>query len=173
LSTASHDELEYRLRFERLILRAVSYLVDLDGVEVDEGIIQALQPIGEFSGVDRAYVFGLREGGAVADNTHEWCAPGIEPQAHRLQGLVLDRDLPWFARRVRRFEPIRVERVSELPADAGLERAEFEAEGIRSLVVVPMVHRGQLSASSASTRSATRSAGRTTRPRSSRSWARR
>jgi PAS domain S-box-containing protein len=138
------DELGYRLRFERLILRTVSDLVELLPEEVDAGIRRALAAIGSFAGVDRAYVFGLREGGAVADNTHEWCAEGIGAQAARLQGLVLERDLPWFARRIRRFEPMIVERVSALPPEASLERAEFEAESIQSLVVVPMVHRGQL-----------------------------
>jgi PAS domain S-box-containing protein len=37
-----------------------------------------------------------------------------------------------------------VERVSALPPEAALERAEFEAESIKSLIVVPMLRRGAL-----------------------------
>jgi PAS domain S-box-containing protein len=130
--------------FAGLVVQIVSGFVDLDPSEVDQVVLRALHHIGRYAGVDRAYVFLLDERRRLAYNTHEWCAEMIEPQAHRLQGIVLDEMLPWFAERIRRLETFQVPRVAALPEAAGAEREEFETEGIQSLVCVPMSQRGEL-----------------------------
>lgn len=132
-----------RLSFQNLVIELSTDLLDVGAHQVDQRILHVLASIGEFVGADRSYVFRMRDE-RLADNTHEWCSAHASPQAHRLQGLDIDVDLPWFAAFMRRREVFHVPRVRDLPEQALAERREFEAESIQSLVVVPMVHAGVL-----------------------------
>jgi PAS domain S-box-containing protein len=134
----AEEDLRFRLKFEKVLLRIIADFVDVPAAEVDGKINHALESMGRFAGVDRAYVFLLRDGGRLASNTHEWCAPGVEPQRPELQDLELDTSLPWFAERIRRGV-FQVPRVADLPDEARAEREHFAVQGIQSLVVVPMV----------------------------------
>jgi two-component sensor histidine kinase len=73
-------------------------------------------------------------------NTHEWCAEGIEPHVARLQGLSVD-EYSYSMSRLKKGLVFHVPDVSELPPEASCERREFESEGIRSLVNVPIMVR--------------------------------
>jgi PAS domain S-box-containing protein len=73
------------------------------------------------------------------DNTHEWCAEGVEPQMQYLQGQSIS-PFPWAAERMARHEVINVTRVSELPEEASAEKAMFQAQGIQSVMNIPMVY---------------------------------
>ncbi|MFQ5615801.1 MAG: response regulator, partial [Anaerolineales bacterium] len=74
---------------------------------------------------------------------HEWCAPGIEPQIDKLQGLPVDM-LPWWMAKIRGLEIIHIPRVADLPPEAGAEREILEAQNIQSLIVVPIAYRRNL-----------------------------
>ncbi len=136
--------LQYRLELEALIAKISTEFINLPSEKIGEGINRALETLGGFVRVDRAYVFQLHDQGCRASNTYEWCASGVTPEQPRLQGLLLDEALPWFAGIMRRFEVCRIPRVADLPREAAAEKAEFTREGIQSLVVVPMVHQGSL-----------------------------
>ena len=135
------EALRYRIEFEGLITDISTRFINLPPEEIENGVNRALQLIGEFAGVDRSYVFLFREGGATMDNTHEWRAEGIEPQAQELKGIPTDI-FPWSLERIRRSEIVHIPRVADLPPEAGAEKKEFLAEGIQSLIMVPIVQSG-------------------------------
>ncbi len=130
-------ELRHRVAFERLIFSLSNRFIKLRPLEIDDGVRAALHEIGAFCEVDRSYVFAVSADGATMDNTHEWCARGIEPQITNLQGLAT-HSFPWWMERLRRGETIHIPRVRELPEEARPERAILEAQDIHSLVVVPL-----------------------------------
>jgi diguanylate cyclase (GGDEF)-like protein len=140
LRQRSESRLQVRVEFERVISELSSDFVRLPVEEIDEGIQRALQSIGEFSGVDRAYVFLQRED-ATVDNTHEWCAEGVSAEIGNLQGLQ-PQQFPWLTERLLAGQDVHVPRVADLPPEAAAERAEWEREGVRSLVAVPMILAG-------------------------------
>ncbi|WP_341921446.1 ATP-binding protein [Hydrocarboniphaga effusa] len=129
--------LAYRLSFEALISRLSTEMISLSSGSVDRGIRYALEEIGRFAQADRSYVFQFGEDGRTVSCTHEWCGDGIEPQHSRLQALSVDT-FSWCVEHLRRGEVLHVPRVSELPAEARAEREEWQAEGIQSLLLVPM-----------------------------------
>ena len=135
-------ELRERSAFENLVTTISTHFINLSESDVDEGINNALRAIGEFAGVDRSYVFLVSDDGTVMNNTHEWCAPGIEPQIERLQGLP-SAILPWWTEKVRRLETIHIPRVADMPDAARAERELLQAQQIVSLVVLPLVYGGQ------------------------------
>ncbi len=139
----AEEGLARRLELERIVSEISSEFVGLPGAETDQGINRALADIGTFTGADRAYVFLFRQGW-TADNTHEWCAPGIEPQMENLQGVNIKDSLPWFFEHICTMQIVHVPDVAELPEEAGKDKEHFQSQDIRSVVVVPLVSGGEL-----------------------------
>ena len=108
---------------------------------IDATIDEALREIGEFAGIHRSYLFLFSDLRTKMDNTHEWCADGIEPQIEMLKDIPMDT-FPWLMKSLWRGESVRVPRVSDLPPEASSEKEEFEREGIQSLILVPMAYGG-------------------------------
>ncbi len=129
-----------RRAFQELITELSTKFVNLAGEEIDRELTAALRSIGEFAGVDRAYIFRSTPDGAAMDNTHEWCAEGIEPQIDMLQGLLLTT-LPWWARNMRARSVIDVPDVDLLPEE---ERRFLQEQGILSVLAIPMIYQDRV-----------------------------
>ena len=130
-------EQRYQAAFQEMVAAISADFVSTPLERVDEAIEGALERIGHFFDADRAYVFQFLEGERLMDNTHEWCATGVDPQVHRISELPVEA-LPWITERIRRREPVHVPDVEALPPDASSEQAEFRAQSIRSLLVLPL-----------------------------------
>jgi PAS domain S-box-containing protein len=135
--------LQERLVFEKLISDISTEFINLGPDQIDTAIQHALQTIGEFAGADRAYVFLFSGDGARMDNTHEWCAPGIESCIDRLQRLPVTA-FPWLMEQLKRLEVVHIPRVSDLAIEASAEQHDYQRRAIQSLINVPMVYRGSL-----------------------------
>jgi signal transduction histidine kinase len=136
------EALRYRVKMETFITTLSTSFIHLAPSEIDRGINEALRAIGEFAGVDRSYLFLAYDHETKADNTHEWCATGIDPQMSTQQGLRAEA-FPWAAERLRRLETIHIPRVAELPPGAQAEKALLQAQDVQSLILVPMVYGGR------------------------------
>ena len=124
---------------QKLILHISTDFINLLPGEVDHKIKEALKQIGEFTESDRSYVFLLNRSLNTMTNTHEWCAAGIDPQIANLKSLKLD-ERQWFQEKLLKKEIIEIDDIHSLPDWATVERRELQAQGIQSLVVVPMVY---------------------------------
>ena len=105
--------------------------------QVDEAIDRALARVGQFFGADRTSVVQFIEAEGVIDQTHEWCRDIVEPQAHRLTRFPIDAQ-PWITTRLRRGEAVHIPDIRQLPSEAAAEYQEFRAQGIRSMLALPM-----------------------------------
>jgi len=130
--------LRHRLAFQDIITRLSTHFASLPAARVDDELQQALEELGHFTQVDRVYIFRFNADGTAMDNTHEWCAEGIEPQIENLQGLTLE-SLPWWSARLRNREIINVPDICALPEEAGAEREILAAQDIQSVLVLPMI----------------------------------
>jgi PAS domain S-box-containing protein len=133
-------DLHYRAGFEHLIAEISSKLIRFSHDRVDDIIHDALAMIGKYARVDRCYIFLFSEDGLSMDNTHEWCADGIVSQIQHLKGLKME-DFKWIIHQISDLKTVHIPRVADLPDEAGTEKAEFQAEGIQSLILVPMSYR--------------------------------
>lgn len=140
---SSRRGLERGLEFERLLTRGSALLMRSTDDRLDEAIEEVLGTVGGFFGVDRAYAFMIDEAAYTQSNTHEWVAPGISSEAGNLQDVPLDA-FPWLLARLRGDEVFRYASLDALPAEAANERAEFEREGIQSILIVPLRSAGHL-----------------------------
>lgn len=134
--------LEFRIRLERIITSVSTKFINLDTHNVDAGIRDALALVGMFLEVDRCFIFQASDKQNDWEVTHAWFQ---EPdKAHLLQTNLPVDSLSWINKHLLRFRPVVANRVSDLPADASVEREYFLARGVQSLIMVPMLHSGSV-----------------------------
>jgi len=141
--TRIEKELLYKDGLKNIITDLSAEFVNLNTNQLEEAVKNALRKIGEFTCVDRSYIFQLYDGGRRMDNTYEWCALGIEPQIKKLKKLKT-ADFPWALKKLKKMSTVYVPRVEDLPRQAKAEKKEWQAEKIRSLINVPMVFQGEV-----------------------------
>ena len=135
--TALSDDLtnEDRLtRIQALVVELLNDMLRAPVGETDAAIDRAMARIGAFCQRDRAYVFLRR--GELIDNTHEWCAPGIEPMREHLQSVPISI-LDTFRDELFNGAASHVPDVRDYPSGSTI-RVFLEEQGIRSLLLVPM-----------------------------------
>jgi signal transduction histidine kinase/CheY-like chemotaxis protein len=128
-----------RLGTESALQRIAGRANDTTPGVLDQFLDQSLAELGELVAADRAYLFRLGPSGLL-DNTHEWCAPGVEPMIAHLRNLD-PADFGWIIDRLATGEP-QVLAVDQLPDVAATERETLSMQGIESLVLVPLHRRG-------------------------------
>jgi PAS domain S-box-containing protein len=130
------EQLRHRLAIERTLTQASARFVQMS--DIDQAINDTLEAIGHLTVVSRVYLFLFREQGTVMDNTHEWCAEDVSSEIDNLQDVPSDM-LPWWMCKMRAGETISIEDIRALPPEASAERAILEPQGIKSLLVLPVM----------------------------------
>ena len=136
-ATSAEQALRHRVAMEQLISRISRRFMELPPEEADRAIDEALAGIGAFAGVDRTYVFRVYDEPAVVSNTHEWCAPGIEPEIDNLQELPQEMYEGWMGI-LREQRHIHIPLVSALQDEMAAERELLASQSIQSLLSVGM-----------------------------------
>lgn len=113
-------------------------------IEIDACVQAILATLGTPTGAARSYVFEFElESDAVMNNTHEWCAEGIEAQREQLQGVPAEM-FPWWIAEIRAGRAIMLRSLDDLPPEAAAERELLAAQDITELLVVPLHVAGRL-----------------------------
>lgn len=133
------ENLKYREKFENELVQLSTRFVNLSNSETDIAFDEALEKIGDFCKVDRSYTFNIQKNGEFMSNTHEWCRSGISPEIKNLQNIPCTV-LPMWMNYLKQFKNIYIPDVGKLSDDWKTERDILEPQGIKSLVVVPMVY---------------------------------
>lgn len=129
--------LEYRNKFEQILTTSSTRLINLPTELIDQEITAVLGMVGEFEKVDRSYLFLFDDDQQSMNNTHEWCAPGVEPAIDMLQDLPLSI-FPWWIGKLTRNEDVYIPIVAEMTDEAEAEREILQAQSIQSILVVPI-----------------------------------
>ena len=135
------EALVTKASLERIISQASRRFLTL--AELDTSINACLADIGHFCAAGRAYLFQFAPDDTAMNNTHEWCAPGINSEIESLQNLPLEM-FPWWLKVLETGGNIHVKNVDELPPEAQAEKEILEAQNIRSVLVVPFMVENRL-----------------------------
>ena len=143
--TAEHNakaQLTNRIALEAMLANLASRFVAVEPEGLNTALNESLAGLGKFSGADRVYLFHYEASDDSISNTHEWCAEGIKSEQQLLQQLPFDT-FPWLKQKLLQGEGVVVDDTSLLPPEAEAERAEFERESIRSLLLAPISYAGR------------------------------
>ncbi|MBT8351739.1 MAG: PAS domain S-box protein [Deltaproteobacteria bacterium] len=124
--------------FQRVLGEIANEFINIPSATIDEGINRALKTAGQFARADRSYVIRFDFEAGTIRNTHEWCRTGIEPQIDNLQDVSIEM-FSWVIDKLINLQVVNIPYVAELPPEAKEAKDEFEAEGIQSMLLVPLV----------------------------------
>jgi len=130
------EELRHRSAFQMLLIDLAVGFVNKPLNDLDNSINRVLALIGEFSGVDRVYLFNYDYEHETMSNTHEWCASGIPADIQNLQDVPYKELLEWVSIH-RRGEVVYIPDVKGLKEDS-VFRTGLEGKGIKSLITIPL-----------------------------------
>jgi len=133
---AIQNEVKQIQVLQRILMNISNRFINLNLEELDESIDQSLNEIANFSAADRAYVFRYHIEENICRNTHEWCAPGIEPQLEELQEVKIDQMPYWYGKHSE-GSIVEVPDVSKLTDER--IKSMLRTEGIKSLLTIPMM----------------------------------
>ncbi len=126
------NEIAYDLKRQEVLSEVSLAINTLDSFE--NNVQHALEIIGKFSHVSRAYIFEDSDDGESTDNTFEWCNEGVEPQIEELQGVPYSM-IPTWKKLLLEEGMVFSQDISSLADDL---RAILEPQGILSIVVLPL-----------------------------------
>jgi PAS domain S-box-containing protein len=129
-------------RLQQVLATIATEFITIPPAEIDDGIQRAIETIGEFVDADRSYVITFDFQAQTIRNTHEWCRDGIEPQISNLTDVPIE-PYQWAVNQLVDLGGVHIPSVANLPRESGGAREEFEAAGIRSLLLVPLVSEGK------------------------------
>lgn len=109
--------------------------------ELDLWLKDALQEIGLGIHADRIFLFIVHNQKTLASRTHSWVAPGIESSRNPFQDITTD-DFPYFHKTLVSGSMILIEKMGNLPPEAENELKMLQREGIRSLLIMPLLSNG-------------------------------
>ncbi len=131
------EQRQFRVEFLRMLTAASTALtIATNDDEIDQALEPLLRHLGEMFGADRTYLFRFSADLVRMTNTHEWCAAGIESQKTRCRNQPMAA-MRWWKQRMLECEVVHLPDVHALPPDAEVEKQEFLAQGIRSLLCLP------------------------------------
>jgi PAS domain S-box-containing protein len=135
--------LKKRLKIEQMVSKVSTELINIEPEKLDKKIENAMAQIGEFTNVDRVYIFLFDENKQFMNNAYEFCASEVTPEKENLQQLPVSF-FPWWMEKLNRFETIHIPIVSDMPREASAEKEILESQNIQSVLVIPLVSNAKL-----------------------------
>lgn len=131
-------ELQYNFRVQEALADISIIFNSLESIKSKMDKVLAI--IGRVSDVSRVYLFEDFDEGLKCRNTHEWCAPGTEPQIEYLQDLSYEGDIPTWREFMYAEGRIKSNDIRELPEEF---RRVLEPQDIKAFLVYP-IHIGEV-----------------------------
>lgn len=130
------EKLKYHIELEQVIFNISSRLINLPSDEIEKEIENSLKLIGEFTKSHIVYLF-IFDKDVKTVKLYEWCNEGITSRKKIFQNLSAD-SFPWGMNQLKNGEPLHILSVADMPEQAAKGRQLLEAQGVHSVVFVPM-----------------------------------
>ncbi len=143
--TEAHQRLEvlqYANEFLKVVAEITTKLMGAGPEDLDDKVNSALAALGDFCGVDTAYVCVVDEASWSVSTTYEWHRE-LFAQMASAEARSSVEEYRWSEGRHRNFETVYIPNVANLPSDAEEEKRELMAIGARSVLAVPVTAGGQ------------------------------
>ena len=135
LRKRAEEALQERLQFESLLVEISARLVSLTFEQVDNEIPYALRRLCEVLDIDRSTLWQASDtesGSFMLTHIHP------TPSAMLSERPEIRVMFPWLAQRLLMGEILAIERMADLPAEAGRDLETFQTHGTKSSLIVPL-----------------------------------
>jgi len=120
-----------------LINEISSLLIQSNFNEISSSINQALNMLGDYSNVDRVYIFEFDYSNSTMNNTYEWCAEGVTSEIDNLKNIPNNIIPRWFEK-FNNNEYVYIPDVAKIEEEYYAEKEILEPQGIVSLLTIPI-----------------------------------
>lgn len=129
-----HEQLlKSKAKGEELLLECLRVLHQTKDLE--KSIQMILEKTGKFLSADRTYIFEID--GQTMNNTHEWCAEGIDPEINHLQNLSVTLIGRWHKEFVNN-KCIFIKDMEQIRLQSPEEYEILSSQGIKRLIAAPL-----------------------------------
>jgi PAS domain S-box-containing protein len=135
--------LQYRSRFEALVAEISTRFINLPSEAIDENIEDALGRVARFGGADAGYLFYFSEDGTITRLTHLWHNERLDLEPRVMQSFSTDT-MSWGMNKLKDQQVLALSSDEGVPDATAAEWASIRAQGVRSMVDVPLVYQGQV-----------------------------
>lgn len=122
--------------FETVLHRIASRLSNASDERFDDVMTQCLRKLVGFFAVDRRTVMAFSDPRGHLRVTHFWAREKIPCPP---EGALIDVDLPWYTQQIRSGNVVSISSGTELPAQAGQEKAYLLESGMKSSIAIPLM----------------------------------
>ncbi len=126
-----------QIEFENIISGILSRFAMCKAAEMDEEITASLKEIGLFLELDSVFVILASRESRTWSSAYNWTASGAPYLAQKYQHVPFGTN-PWTEKALLQAGYIQVDSLNELPPEASAERREWELEGLKSILLVPL-----------------------------------
>lgn len=124
--------IEYRLKFEDIITAVSSKFINIKAEEIDKGIVEALETIGNFFETDQGYIFHYNKADKTLNLTHSWFSDGRSADTGNYWGLPYDA-FPWAFDTIQYKGFLGVPTLDSLPEEAAVLKEIMQSGGVKSM----------------------------------------
>ena len=142
-ATFREDAYSKLLYYQEVMTNISQRFMETPFKELEHSINTSLADLGKLLKVCRVYVFEFDESKQSMSNTFEWCFDDIEPAIDVLKNLSVDI-FPWWMQKLKNNEVINVFDVNEMDSEQLQEKEILIAQGIKSVLVVPIYVNSEL-----------------------------
>lgn len=129
---------DYLIEFQKMILGTTFDFMNINQENFDERVNYLLESIGQFFGVDRAYLFTVNNEENTIIYSHEWCEIGIKQEIGTINEIP-SCTYPWWFEQLQLNEIVQIADVEDMPEAASAEQSELNRQEVKSLISVPVV----------------------------------
>lgn len=127
--------LQARLNFARLTTEISTQFINRPSEQLDAGILQALERLGDHAAVDRGYIFLASTDESRLVKTYTWQRPGL---AENLIDELVVADFAWGIHQLQQNGFLHMPHPQALPAVAANERRLFAQQKLQSLLCIAL-----------------------------------
>lgn len=136
-------ELEYRRKLENLILNLAIRFINLPAERLEEGIVEALQQVGDFVQGDRTFIYFLNTESGLATLAFEWLSPEAVATPETLAEISLVKH-DWGIPTLQSGQPLVLTDLAQWPAGEDEVLDALRSINTQSFVMVPVFYQSEL-----------------------------
>jgi len=136
--------IQYRIAFENIITRISTEFINIAPDDFDTAFGEALQQLGEFANVDRAYLMVFATSPEHPSHAFEWCRDGVDSYLAEAMKQPSEK-LAWAIDLLRTGKHLEVSNRDDLPTEAQSIIEIMKHKKMHGMIAVPLTLRGHLS----------------------------
>ena len=138
-SKLAQEKLQHRLNSERMLSTISNTFINLEPAEMDHGIVDAMETVGQFVQAGCGAIF-LMEEGSIA---HAYATPQARCLTEDMETLS-PTEAPWIFHQMQENNIVALNHREEMPPEAAQEKDGLAALGLDSLILIPMLYNNNL-----------------------------